>query len=488
MLIDTLKRRAEDKPDAISITGDSGYLTNLQLLHESDRLGLQLNGQCIGLLMDNSPAWAVADLTLWLHDKTCVPLPHFFSDDQLKHTLSDAGIDTVITDQPARIRQLADIKDSVKVNIAGYDVYLLTLNCKQRESVSSIAKITYTSGTTGTPKGVCLSFDSIERVIESLITVSQASSKDKTLSLLPLSTLLENIGGIYVPLIAGGHCILPSLKTLGIKETGGINLQDFLAVISLYQPSGFILTPELLYALTEAVGQGYELPDSLRFIAVGGAKVPKTLLERAWQAGIPVYEGYGVSETTSVIALNSPDQHRIGSVGKLLPHVHIEFAEDNEILCFGALFSGYLGDEKHPTDFFATGDLGYLDDDGFLFINGRKKNVFITSYGRNISPEWPESELVQQPDILQAMVYGEGKPFNSAIIVPSATSSPEAINQAIYQCNQRLPDYVKIARYLIADEAFSVVNKQLTGTGRIRRHVILDNYMERINNIYEEVA
>jgi long-subunit acyl-CoA synthetase (AMP-forming) len=139
---------------------------------------------------------------------------------------------------------------------------------------------------------------------------------------------------------------------------------------------------------------------------------------------------------------------------------------------------------EKPDEWLATGDIGYMDDDGFLFINGRKKNMFISSFGRNVSPEWLETALCSQPEITQACVFGEAQPFNVAVIYSQANS--QQMNIAINQTNQTLPDYAQIKYWLKADAAFSTSNHQLTANGRLKRDMIWQAYQAKINALYKE--
>jgi long-chain acyl-CoA synthetase len=207
-----------------------------------------------------------------------------------------------------------------------------------------------------------------------------------------------------------------------------------------------------------------------------------------------VFEGYGLSESASVVALNTEKHNKIGSVGKPLPHVTIQFSEENEILVKGANLLGYTGEiygnnDAEITDgFIKTGDIGYMDDDGFLYINGRKKNIFITSFGRNVSPEWVESALLNSPEILQVCVFGEAKPWNIALIVTKPGVSSLLASRAIEETNKQLPDYARITKWLLADAPFSIKNNQVTPNGRLKRDVISAEYQEKINDLYKEFA
>jgi len=205
------------------------------------------------------------------------------------------------------------------------------------------------------------------------------------------------------------------------------------------------------------------LHPSLKFVAVGGSKISPALIEAARGSGLPVYEGYGLSECASVVSLNVPGMDQLGSVGQVLPHIKL-IENEGEIVIANAAFLGYLGERM--TGNFATGDLGHLDDNGFLHIDGRKKNVLITSYGRNVAPEWIESVLLAQPEIFQAVVYGDAQPFLSALIV--ATSKTADIDLAVTRCNALLRDYAQITSFQLVPP-FTSAENTLTGTGRPRR-------------------
>jgi len=225
----------------------------------------------------------------------------------------------------------------------------------------------------------------------------------------------------------------------------------------------------------------------LRFLAVGGAPVARSLLTRASQQGLPVYEGYGLSECASVVAVNTPAACRPGTVGRPLPHVQLDFAADGEILVSGACFKGYLAAREQPLiDPWPTGDLGFLDDEGYLHLTGRKKNIFITAFGRNVAPEWVERELVLQPVVHQVAVFGEGRPWNVAVVVKAPGADQAMVDAAIAITNRDLPDYARVRGWVPAVEAFQLDNGQLTATGRLRRAVIWKIYAPVCESLYQD--
>ena len=209
-------------------------------------------------------------------------------------------------------------------------------------------------------------------------------------------------------------------------------------------------------------------------------------LRRAAALGLPVYEGYGLSECSSVVALNTRAAYRGGSVGRPLPHARIRIDETGEIHVAGATLLAYTGSIAADKEWYATGDVGYLDSEGYLYVVARKKNIFITSYGRNVAPEWIESELAASDSIAQAWVYGESRPWNLAVITPAANASDSSIAAALAAANRRLPPYARVNRWVRAKEPFSAANGQLTTNGRLRRGELLATYRPLIEKIYTE--
>ncbi len=449
-----------------ALSGVSGAMTYDALAQEVETLAKAfVHETAVAILMENCPAWIVADLACIRAGVVCVPLPPFFTDEQVRHALKDAGVSLVLTDQPERFQGEAQA-----LEIADVECWVLKQKNAAVRFPKDTAKVTYTSGTTGNPKGVCLAQAAMETVAQSLLTVLGPEVAARHVSLLPLAVLLENVAGVYTSLLAGGICYLP--KVVHQPEA-------LVTAIMEHQATSCILVPELLRML---LAPGQPLP-SLKFAAVGGARVDPALLEAAHSRGISVYEGYGLSEASSVVTLNSPGVNRVGSAGRPLPHVALKISPDGEILLKDPLFSGYLSDGDYASVWYATGDLGRIDAEGFLHIEGRRHNVFITSFGRNVSPEWPESLLTAHPAILQAAVFGEEKPVAAAVIVPrSAADIPAALSQV----NARLPDYARIGHYVLADEPFSVANGQLTGTGRIRRDAIEAAYSSQIEQCHRQ--
>lgn len=349
--------------------------------------------------------------------------------------------------------------------------------------------MTFTSGSTGSPKGVCLSAPSLDAVAASLAEVTRPLGVRRHLSLLPLATLLEDVASLLAAPRAGACSVLPPMRETGVGF-GGLDVPALLGCIGRHAPESMILVPELLRVLVAAAVRGWRAPSSLRFIAVGGAAVAAGLLERAAALGLPVYEGYGLSECGSVVTLNAPGGERRGSAGRVLPHARVRIDAGGQVLVGGAGFLGYLGDADEsatPPGEVATGDLGEIDDDGFLHIRGRAKNLLITSLGRNVSPEWVERELLADAAIGQAVAVGEARPFLAALLVASRPEVTDAqLAAAVGAANARLPEHARLRRWARLPAPLSYADGLLTANGRVRRETVLQRHAALVDSIYEQ--
>jgi long-subunit acyl-CoA synthetase (AMP-forming) len=253
--------------------------------------------------------------------------------------------------------------------------------------------------------------------------------------------------------------------------------------IERHRATTAIFSPQTLQGMVEAIESGLPRPAAFRFGAVGGAPVSPRLLKRAAALDLPVYEGYGLSECASVVCLNTPRHNRPGTVGRALPHVRVTLADDGEVLIAGPGFAGYLG-EPAPQGAWASGDLGAFDGEGSLSLLGRRRNVFITAFGRNVAPEWVERELTLEPAIAQAAVFGEARPWNLAVIFTAPGAGKSELDAAIARANEGLPDYAQVTHWIAAAEPFAPKNGLLTGTGRVRREAVYRQYRLQIENLY----
>jgi len=435
--------------------------------------------------LDNGPSWFVLDLALREVGGVHVPLPMFFSEAQMRHALANSGAQCVVTARedamPPGAEALTGFVDGERLAC-----WRTPADGSSADHLSArTACITYTSGTTGRPRGVCLDADTLFTVAASLVDAAAIIAPRRHLCLMPLATLLENVAGLYATLLADAEIALPSLAEIGYTGATGLDVPTLLRCLHRYQPESVILVPQLLLALVMAAEQGAPLPASLRYIAVGGGRVGPGLLKRARALGLPVFEGYGLTECGSVVCLNRPDALRDGSVGRPLPHARVSLI-DGELCVDGARALGYLGGESLPDGPVRTGDLGHRDDDGFIHITGRRKNVFITAFGRNVSPEWVESELLAHPAIGQAVVWGEGQADNVAVLVPRRADLDDTrLRRALAEVNAGLPDYARVARFVRAAAPFTADAGLLTANGRPRRDAILSRYQADVDACYQ---
>jgi long-chain acyl-CoA synthetase len=244
-----------------------------------------------------------------------------------------------------------------------------------------------------------------------------------------------------------------------------------------------ILVPELLQVLISAAKQGWQPPESLQFIAVGGSKVAPALISEARRFKLPVYQGYGLSECCSVVSLCCATDD-INSVGRLLPHIQAR-VKNGELVVTGNTFLGYLEEpETWYQNEVKTGDLASLTGN-MLYIDGRSKNIIINSFGRNISPEWIEAQLLSTGLFYQAVVIGESKPFCTALLVPvNETLSQGEIMAQVGQLNSNLPDYAQVKYPIILAQLMRSEQGLYTENMRPRRAQIEQFFKENIELVY----
>lgn len=487
-LLESINAIAEHEPHRDALVGDESRYSYASLAAESDELSRRIedNGVSrLSLIADNGPAWVIADLACQKAGCCFVPLPLFFTPRQIQHSLERAGVDTLLVEESRHLCE--DLTRFSRLDGFGDRFRAFRLPSLHEATLpEQTRKITFTSGSTGNPKGVCLSNALQQSVAASLASII-AIEKPRHLCVLPLATLLENIAGVYAPLVAGGTVHLPSLATLGFNGCSQLDTGKFLACIDRLEPTTMILIPQLLDALILSVMHGWRAPDSLEFIAVGGSRVAPSVVQRAREFDLPVYEGYGLSECASVVSLNTPANDCPGSAGRPLPHLGIEVI-DGEIHVAGNSFLGYLDDPSswYP-DAVATGDLGYMDDAGFIHLNGRRKNLLISSFGRNINPEWVESEITAHPLILQCIVTGDARPYCSALIhADGGLISDTEIEQWLNEVNRSLPDYARVRAWLRLPQPLDSASGLLTDNGRPRRDAINAHFAAAIDQMYSD--
>ncbi len=466
-LPEQLRQIALDQPDEVAISAPWVSLVWRDFWREVEELARALAAhklERLGLVGDNTPGWVIADLACLVAGVVCIPVPGFFSLEQTSHLRELAALDGLLwaDRRPGNGGGHSKLSESVWFQpLAG--------SRRPAPMPPATAKVTFTSGSTGQPKGVCLSVAHLTATVDALRQRLAGLPLGRHLCVLPFATLLENIAGVYLPLSLGGTVVLEPLVGLGLSGSSGLDAEQLVRAINRHCPDSMILVPELATVLVTAAEQGLLDTGGFRFLAVGGGKVSADLLARARATGLPLFEGYGLSECGSVVALNRPGDERPGSVGRPLDHVQVGIDQQGQIRVQGNCFLGYLGEAPEAGDSLATGDLGSLDSEGYLQVDGRSKNLLITSFGRNVSPEWLESELVQRVGVRQALVFGDGEPSLSALVTVPDARSVEQIAQKVNELNQRLPDYARLLSFYIRRQPFTNQQGYVTGNGRLMR-------------------
>lgn len=426
----------------------------------------------LATLLDNTAAWVVADLAAAQAAVVHVPLPAFFTAQQCAHALRLAGVDALLA-TPALASRWPP-HDAQPCEVAGQTLSLMRLPALPAALPAGTVKVSFTSGTTAAPKGVCLGRGAMQGVAESLGQATQALGITRHLCALPFAVLLENIAGLDAPLARGATCIVLPLRELGWQGSSAFDAAAFDAAVLRHRPHSLIVLPQMLRAWSAHLGAvGRSAADSLRLVAVGGAVVGAPTIAAARAVGIPAYEGYGLSEASSVQTLNLPGHDRPGSAGRPLPYARVRVAADGELELAGSLFLGYLGAPAAPSAWWPSGDLGHIDADGFVHVTGRKKSVLVTAFGRNVSPEWVEIVLCSQPALAHAVVLGDAQPRLGAVVWPVCADLPDAaLQDAIARANRDLPDYARIGGWMRARGAFTPEAGLATANGRPRRSAI----------------
>jgi long-chain acyl-CoA synthetase len=370
-------------------------------------------------------------------------------------------------------------------------------------SVSSqdIAQIMFTSGTTGDPKGVVLTHQNVMSNILACREMVPVNSSSRLMSLLPLSHMLEQIGGLLVPLSRGATMIYPnSLQPRTLFNT-----------MQREQVTNLILVPQALQLLMNGIerevrAKGKEkqwqfimriahlMPmgvrrwlfrevhrqfgGKLQFIMSGGAYLDPELARKWYALGIPILQGYGATEASPVISTNTFQHNRLGSVGKVLPGQEIRIAEDGEILTRGPnVTQGYwqspqATDDAFENDWYRTGDLGYIDQDGFLFLKGRKKDLIVLANGQNVYPEDIETILNKQAGVRDSVVVGlpaEGGlvRVHAVLLMEEGSQAAEAVSST----NKLLADHQRVRGFTIWPEE----DFPRTHTLKVRKNLVMES-------------
>ncbi len=418
-----------------------------------------------------------------------------------------------------------------------------------------LATFIYTSGTTSNPKGVMLTHGNITSNVVDGLRCIDLQPDTVALSFLPLSHSFERAVDYMYFLQGVSIAYAESIPQVGANMME-VQPQVFVSVPRVYEKvqakiyDGVSQAPALrqkIFHWAVAVGArnlqhrmdrtrpgGLEgiklsLADKLVFGKIreriggrlvfaisGGAPLGKELAEFFWGAGIPIYEGYGLTETSPVLTVNRPGRVRMGSVGPAIPNVELKIADDGEILARGPnVMQGYFNNETATAEaiqgeWFHTGDIGVLDDDGFLFITDRKKELIVSAYGKNVPPAKVEEAMKSSRFISQAVALGDKRKFIAALLVPNfealqawATSEglsggeAELIEQnavrelfarEVEAGNERLAPYEEVRAWTLLPTEFSIEGGELTPTQKIKRRIVNEKYAEQIDAMYAAAA
>lgn len=391
-VFDALAQHAQTRPEAIAFRDDHGLVSWQGLAERVADLAYRLKDapQSVGIGLSGGIDYVVADLAITLTGRRQVPLPFFFSIAQNAHILMDAGIGAVVASDLTLFALLPHIK-VIEPAFSGEARVLEPYE-------GGAERVIYTSGSSGSPKGVIIGDRQLDASLKALSDVIKASPADRHLSILPLAQLLEQICGIFLPILAGAETVfrLEATKTLF-----GAAIAPLSAAFNEAQPTTSLLAPAILGRwVADLEAKGITAPKSLRFVAVGGASTAPALIRSAQSFGVPVYEGYGLSECCAVVAMNRPGNNIAGSVGQVLDGLDVQLSEGEITVAGPAVMVGYLNGAPAPKRWH-TGDLGHFDGDR-LVIDGRKDALLVTGAGRNISPEWVEQRLNADPRIFSS--------------------------------------------------------------------------------------
>ena len=417
-----------------------------------------------------------------------------------------------------------------------------------------ILTVIYTSGTTGPPKGVVLSqYNVISNAYYGIKRIGGLHKEEIFLSFLPLSHILERTGGYYVSLLTGIHLAFAEDVKKVVENMAEIRPTFMISVPRLFEKvysriheSVHQMSPLRKSLFHQAVKIGreyvnkkyvtkeplgilalkYRIYDQLVFKKVrarfggrlrgmicGGAPLDKTINEFMWAIGIPVFNGYGLTETSPVLSLCSFKDVRFDSVGKKVDETELKVASDGELLAKGPqVMQGYFKNEKATADtfedgWFKTGDIARIDEEGFVYIVDRKKEIIVTAGGKNIAPQPIEIELKLDKYISQSIVFGDRKPYLVALLTPNIErlidfSREEKLDyidiyelvkskritqlytERIAELNRKLPSYSTIKYFALIPRDFSITGGELTPTLKLKRKEIYSKYKAIVDELY----
>jgi long-chain acyl-CoA synthetase len=548
-IVELFARRIEadgEKPAlAVKRGGAFRWLTWSELAIDVRRLASALMtlgiepGDRVALVSENRYEWIVCDLAFQISRAIHVPIHPTLTGPQIAWQLQHCGCRAAFLSSPGQVAKLAPLADELpggiewvcfdasEAALAGRAIGGFRDLCEsgsaaqgeQMEQIArrevaqqSLATILYTSGTTGEPKGVMLTQGNLASNACSTIGAFGFVANQVRVNFLPLSHIFARTCDLYCWLVEGSR--------LALAESRETVLADCHAV----QPTCLNGVPYFYDKVYRGLCEhGVEnQPGSLKTAlggaidkcCAGGAALPSHLYEYFHSQGVLLLEGYGLSESSPVITISTPTQHRRGSCGRAIPGVEVRIAGDGEILTRGPhVMGGYYQNPQATAEvlrdgWLATGDLGRLDDDGFLYITGRKKEIIVTSGGKNIAPVYLEALLTEDPLIMQAMIVGDGRSHLGALIVPTADALASELSRrhivvpqadalthsevlTIYRqrIDQRLAvvsPHEQVRKFMLLARPFSIEAGELTPKLSLRRQQIAIAFATEIEAMYSK--
>ncbi|ANP35893.1 putative long-chain-fatty-acid-CoA ligase [Phaeobacter gallaeciensis] len=441
MVFEALWSHAAERPQTVAFSGDGDSLTWADLAAEVTALAARLDGapRTVGIALPGGCAYVVADLALTLTGRRQVPLPFFFAPEQIAHVIKDAGIGALIT-APETAGQSA--LPEIPLSLSHTDAAALPA---PTSAASKAERIIYTSGSSGRPKGVVIGSSQLQASLNALLPVVAPTHTDRHLSILPLAQLLEQICGIFLPILVGAETRFDFNAT---RTLFGAEIGPLTAAFARERPTTSLLAPALLGRWVQDLSsKDGRAPNSLRFVAVGGAASSPALLHAAEAVGIPAHEGYGLSECCAVVAMNRPGHNAIGTVGEILEGLDVQIIDDEITVAGPTVMTGYLNGDPPPARWH-TGDLGRIEN-GRLIVDGRKDALIVTGAGRNISPEWVEQRINADPRVVSSALGLHQDGSLVLVVVAAAPISSADITAAL----EGIPPYAQPAAVIMTSPA-----------------------------------
>src|ERR1700723_958899 len=542
-------------------------------------LGIK-SGDRVGLFAPNCPEWHIADFAITGVGGVSVPIYFNESPERFIYIMNDSGARIIITAGEAQARKAAEARErmpkiehlicvappaDLRGEILNYENLLSAAGdadvaeYRKRSALvksDQLATLIYTSGTTGEPKGVMLTHANLSsNAIESL-RHHVVEPGDVVLEFLPLSHVYERtVGygslskGVTIAYVENIELVSQALLEVhptmaaavprmfekiyaGILEKGrreqGLKRKIFDWALRVAHDSvpwrAYGKTPSASLKMRWAIADKLVfakiragLGGRLRTFVSGGAPLAPELAEFFFSVGVPVYQGYGLTETSPVVTSNRPDEHKVGTVGRPIPTVQVRIAEDGEILVKGTcVMQGYFGKPEATKEvlsadrWLATGDIGRLDADGYLIITDRKKELLKTAAGKFVAPAPIENMLKSSPFVTNAIMVGDKRKFVSVLIVLNfATIEAEAKHQGrefatrsqmltdvwvrdlitheIERLTASLAQYEKPKRFALLEQDFTYASGELTYTLKMKRRVVEERYQDVIARLYADV-